>query len=146
MADGADDYVNSSIVVHWLSEAILKATGDSAAEKLDAAWDFLNRTRLDGNCDVSLAAAEHYLYARSLCAKYSVIEGLTIIGIDSIYTFIKLLREAVPSIPEYREGNCPQSRPSTTDWAWTLKGIKDGGIDFGMDLLGLDSVEMPKSL
>jgi hypothetical protein len=102
----------------------------------------VNETRLQGNCSNSLAAAEHYLYARWLCATYSPVEVLPLVAMKNVYDTYKMIRTLFPSLPELKEGSCAPSPVSARDDAWMSFGIGDGCTDFARRLYSND-ISMP---
>ena len=110
--------VYDAIVQTYINNALQQANGN-----VSLAFNRLKKQREDPkNCDdASLAAAEHYLFAR-----WSVASGdsysLTVVRV-LLYSMSKLF-------PIPRTGKCQPSPPSAGEIKWGLKGARDGRDDF----------------
>lgn len=109
--------VNDAIVQSLVNNALA-----SAKSNLNMAFSILRTKREQNCCDVNLAAAEHYMYAR-----LQVAEGdwsFYMITLIILYDFVKFLH-LVP-----KTGDCPITRSSWAQIRWASQGAVDGEMDY----------------
>ena len=114
-------HVNDTVVQTHINAALVAGTIGRNID-LESAWRHLRLLRENHCCDVNLAAAEHYMYARMLVANgdFSFAVMILIIG----YDFLKLI-QLVP-----RTGDCPITRASLSAISWATRGAVDGESDY----------------
>lgn len=95
---------------------------ERANDNPSTAFSYLRNEREQKCCDVDLAAAEHYMYARSQVqsgeSSYSAMVRL-IRGYDSI-------KSLIPDALIPRTGDCPPTPSSDSQTEWGLTGASDG--------------------
>lgn len=112
--------------VQMLINNQLKAFTDKTG-KLDAggAWYALFKLRnvKENCCDVNLAAAERYMYARKEMAegRTRAYQGLLNVG-DYLWKSLEL--------PFPNSGICPKTQTSSAQLSWAFKGTRDGTADW----------------
>lgn len=109
--------VNDAIVQSHINSALSRAGND-----LKIAFAILRTQRENNCCDVNLAAAEHYMYARLQVAEgsWSFFWVMATLG----YNFLKVFR-LMP-----RTGDCPVTRASWAHVRWASQGAVDGEMDY----------------
>ena len=124
-------FVVGKLVNDELSKVNGSKSHSTVAKAVESAWDALNRRRLLGNCDVNLAAAEHYMFCRYVCANLGVVGFVAMTTAGFVYDDLKKMGI------RYREGKCPTSQPSMEQTIWRDQGCQDGlGDYFGRSKLG----------
>jgi len=113
--------VNDAQVQSLINSAITFATTRGRTD-LNVAFARLRNARENNCCDLNLAAAEHYMWARLQVATgaWSFFEIALIIA----YSFAKFLH-LVP-----RTGDCPITRASAAQIRWATQGAVDGEMDY----------------
>ena len=113
--------VDDATVQRHINAALAFATSGGSID-LDLAFANLRSARENNCCDLTLAAAEHYMWARLQVASgtWSFVEIAFVIG----YSFFKFLH-LVP-----KTGDCPISRASAAEIRWARSGAWDGEIDY----------------
>lgn len=109
--------VNDATVQSHIDSALA-----SAKNNLQIAFSILRNKRENNCCDVNLAAAEHYMYAR-----WQVAQGdwsFFWITMIIMYDFAKFLH-LVP-----KTGDCPITRASWAQIKWASQGAVDGEMDY----------------
>jgi hypothetical protein len=89
---------------------------------LAVAFARLRSSRENHCCDLNLAAAEHYMWARSEVA--SGAWSFFMIAATIAYDFVKFARLAP------RTGDCPITRASFAQIRWATQGALDGEMDY----------------
>jgi hypothetical protein len=114
-------HVNDTVVQTHINAALVAGTIGRNID-LESAWRHLRLLRENHCCDVNLAAAEHYMYARMLVANgdFSFAVMILIIG----YDLLKLTHLAP------RTGDCPITRASLSAISWATSGAVDGESDY----------------
>ncbi|HZY35747.1 MAG TPA: DUF4157 domain-containing protein [Mucilaginibacter sp.] len=118
--------VDDKIVQDLIDEQI-KLNTDKATGKinLDMAFSALNaeRNKKEHCCDVNLAAAERYMYARLEMAAGRSLAYQSFLNLGD--SLAKLIHTPVPN-----SGVCPKTRTSAAQLAWGFKGTADGKADY----------------
>ena len=113
--------VNDATVQAHINAGLAFGTTRGSTD-LQLAFAHLRQARERNCCDLNLAAAEHYMYARLQVAtgSWSFFEIMFVIG----YSFLKFLH----LIP--RTGDCPITRASAAQIRWASAGAVDGEMDY----------------
>src|ERR1700761_795676 len=111
------------VISKGIKAAIRSAGGTTVKAILYNAWLNVDAVRLGGNCSSTIAVIEHYLYARwAIASDGPKFYGFFLV-MRSTYAISKLinakLKEEHLPVYEYREGSCPESPVSLSDWDWT---------------------------
>jgi hypothetical protein len=126
-----DDDVNT-----WAQSALDKYNGQYSASDINMnACTYLYDIRDQGNTDLALAAASHYLHCRYM-ASLSFSFGATVaaiasLGYDGVLKAIDTLVKKYCSFDLYSHyGMQPTSTFSPFILAWDFQGLTDGCLDF----------------
>lgn len=116
----------------WAQSALDKYNGQYNASTINLnATTYLYGLRNDGNNDIALAVASHYLHCRYAGSKIyivgGVIGGVAALGYDGIW---KLVEQFSGRELSYRFGKAPVSKFNPTMIAWDAQGLSDGMADF----------------
>lgn len=106
------------------TQRLIDEAMDDAGDDVEVAFDLIKsrRNSSDANCcDLNYAAADHYIFSRSLTAS-----GDTLVGVlASIATYSLIPRWLTPVT-----GNCPVSPNDSSVNAWAVQGALDGRVDW----------------
>ncbi len=112
---------SDALVQRYIDDAIRTAGGNLGA----AFRDLQARRQQQANCnDLSLAAAEHYMFARSEVADPLGIPYPAMVVLILGYSLAKLIGI------RFRAGDCPVTSPSGAQVRWALSGATDGLADY----------------
>jgi hypothetical protein len=123
---------SNSDVHDWAQQALDKYNGGYSASDINLnATTYLYGLRDDGNSDLALAAASHYLHCRYVASMTYVVGAIIgtglVLGYDGIW---KLIEKYSSSDLSYHFGKSPPSSFSPTMIAWDMQGLSDGVRDF----------------
>ncbi len=119
--------VDDAVVQGIIDKAIKNNTDSSGKINLEAAWGevLALRNKREGCCDVNLAAAEHYLYAR-----WQASEGRSL-GYAELLDLGNYVYKSVHGpFPNAGSGICPKTRSSLAQLKWGTKGTLDGRAEY----------------
>ncbi|CAN5484934.1 hypothetical protein BH09BAC6_BH09BAC6_01770 [soil metagenome] len=119
-----DDAVVQSIINKHIADNTDKSTGKA---DISAAYDSIEvlRGKKEGCCDVNLAAAEHYMYARKEA------EAGRPLALAELYDLSYYLYKTFHlPFPNAGTGVCPKTRSSFSQFWWGGKGTLAGKADY----------------
>ncbi len=117
-----DGPVDDATVQKHIDDALAFALAAKSSSPLEIAFSKLGSLRDANCCDLNLAAAEHYMYARWQVASGDL--SMFWILASTGYGFVKLLHLAPKS------GDCPITRASVAQIRWASQGAVDGDMDY----------------
>ena len=95
------------------------------------ATTYLYDLRDNGNSDIALAVASHYLHCRYITSKAylpgAIIGTVAVVGYDGVW---KLIEKYLSRELSVRFGKSPVSKFNRTMLAWDMQGLSDGLSDF----------------
>jgi hypothetical protein len=123
---------SNSGVHHWAQEALDKYNGGYTASVINLnATTYLYELRDNGNSDIALAVASHYLHCRYITSKAYLLGAITgtvaVAGYDGVW---KLIEKYSSRELSHRFGKSPVSKFNPTMLAWDMQGLSDGVSDF----------------
>lgn len=116
----------------WAQQALDKYNGEYSASDINLnATTYLYDIRNDGNSDIALAVASHYLHCRYVGSRAYVVGAIIGAGGVLVYDVIwKLIERYSKRELSYRFGKSPPSGFSGSMIAWDMQGLGDGVGDF----------------
>jgi hypothetical protein len=132
-------------VHHWAETALDKFNGGYSASDINLnATTYLHELRDDGNADIALAVASHYLHCRYVGSKAYVVGA--IIGAGAVLTYDvirKLIEKYSGRELSHKFGKAPVSSFNPTMIAWDMQGLGDGVSDFMFKWVNVSSLYAP---
>jgi hypothetical protein len=119
--------VDDAVVQGFIDKAIKNHTDAAGKTDYEAAWGELlaMRNKKEGCCDVNLAAAEHYLYAR-----WQASEGRSLSYAELLDLGNYIYKSVHGPFPNAGSGFCPKTRSSLAQLKWGTKGTLDGKAEY----------------
>jgi hypothetical protein len=112
----------------YIQTALDQAKGSTIADIMDSASNYLLAQReVHSNCSDEMAAAEDYMFARSIVARHPVTYYSTL-TVCAVYELVKASAYGLGLENLARTGKCPISKPSLWQLGWMSLG-KDHGSD-----------------
>lgn len=110
---------NNAKTKAYIDDALTVSGGNN-----ERAWLALKEYRSQLCYDMSLTAAEHYMFARYLVADTYYPSAIVDAAVLA-YSLMKLVFRAAP-----RTGSCPSTPADFSQVYWGLRGVSDGSADF----------------
>lgn len=120
--------VDDTVVQKYIDDQIaLHTDKDTGKIDLDLAFSELNglRGKKEYCCEVNLASAEHYMYARKEMSEGRLLVYSEGLNIGNYWWKSKML-----PFPNAGTGVCPKTHESDAQYKWGLKGTIDGERDW----------------